>query len=232
MAIPSVTYPNFVNGTHADGPQVSQNFTDLINAMSDGTKDFSIAGLTVNGQTTYGGNLLPSADATYDFGSSSLRFATLYLSGTLTVPGTLTVTGSIAGSRVIVPLGGFSGSSLTTDGYIGMAYALSSPSATASWNYVAPRAGSIVGYSVGVVCTARTDSHVFKINIYKNEALVITGNTITTTATGNFADRATATRGTYTFAAGDRIEGYFDYTSGSAANALILNAMVELQFDT
>lgn len=45
MALPTVTY-TFINGQPSDGPQVSQNFTDLIAAMTDGTKDHTIAGLT------------------------------------------------------------------------------------------------------------------------------------------------------------------------------------------
>lgn len=48
MANPSVTY-TFLNTQTSDGPQVSQNFTDLINAMTDGTKDFSIMNLLVAG---------------------------------------------------------------------------------------------------------------------------------------------------------------------------------------
>lgn len=50
MAAPTVTYPSFLNDTVADGPQVSQNFTDVINAMTDGLKTFTISALTCNGQ--------------------------------------------------------------------------------------------------------------------------------------------------------------------------------------
>lgn len=54
MANPSVTY-TFTNSTTADGTQVSQNFTDLINAMTDGTKSFSIDALTVAGAALFNG---------------------------------------------------------------------------------------------------------------------------------------------------------------------------------
>jgi hypothetical protein len=87
MASPSVTY-TFSNSTTADGTQVNQNFTDLVNGVSDGTKDLSISALTcagnvnLNGNTTLGNassdvltatgfwssNLTPSAHNTYDFG--------------------------------------------------------------------------------------------------------------------------------------------------------------------
>lgn len=56
MASPSVTY-TFSNSTTADATQVNQNFTDLINGMSDGTKDFSISALTCAGTATLNGNV-------------------------------------------------------------------------------------------------------------------------------------------------------------------------------
>lgn len=46
MAAPSVTY-QFVNGQTSDGPQVSQNFTDIVNALTDGTSDVTIGTLTL-----------------------------------------------------------------------------------------------------------------------------------------------------------------------------------------
>lgn len=54
MANPSVTY-TFTNGTTADGSQVSQNFSDLIAGMTDGTKSFSIDALTVAGTALFNG---------------------------------------------------------------------------------------------------------------------------------------------------------------------------------
>lgn len=55
MPAPSITY-TFSNSTTADATQVNQNFTDLINGMSDGTKDFSISALTCAGVVTLNGN--------------------------------------------------------------------------------------------------------------------------------------------------------------------------------
>jgi hypothetical protein len=57
MAGPSVTY-TFTNGTTADGTQVSQNFTDLINGLTDGTKDLNINALTAAGTATLNGNII------------------------------------------------------------------------------------------------------------------------------------------------------------------------------
>jgi hypothetical protein len=55
MASPSVTY-TFTNGTTADASQVNQNFSDLISAMTDGSKSFSIDALTCAGVFTANGN--------------------------------------------------------------------------------------------------------------------------------------------------------------------------------
>lgn len=98
MSAITVTY-TFTNGAVADAVQVNQNFTDLINGTSDGTKDFSINALTVAGAATLNGNVTlgnASADdvtvtgslassipiktnATFDFGSSTLGLASIYL---------------------------------------------------------------------------------------------------------------------------------------------------------
>jgi hypothetical protein len=56
MASPSVTY-TFSNGTAADASQVNTNFTDLINGLTDGTKDLSISALTCAGTATLNGNI-------------------------------------------------------------------------------------------------------------------------------------------------------------------------------
>lgn len=98
MANPAVTY-TFSNSTTADATQVNQNFTDLINGATDGTKDYSISALTVAGAATLNGNITlgnASADdltitaslasslaikttATYNIGSSTLGLLSMYL---------------------------------------------------------------------------------------------------------------------------------------------------------
>jgi hypothetical protein len=54
VASPSVTY-TFSNSTTADATQVNQNFTDVINGLTDGTKDLSISALTCAGAATLNG---------------------------------------------------------------------------------------------------------------------------------------------------------------------------------
>jgi hypothetical protein len=62
MAAPSYSY-TLTNNTTADATQVMQNFNDILNGVSDGTKDLSIAALTVAGTTTLNGAM--------NFGNSS-----------------------------------------------------------------------------------------------------------------------------------------------------------------
>jgi hypothetical protein len=54
MAGPTVTY-TFANATTADATQVNQNFTDLINGMTDGSKDLNINALTCAGAAVFNG---------------------------------------------------------------------------------------------------------------------------------------------------------------------------------
>ena len=56
MASPAVTY-TFVNGNVADASQVNQNFTDIINSLTDGTKSLNIDALTCAGAFTANGSV-------------------------------------------------------------------------------------------------------------------------------------------------------------------------------
>ena len=98
MAYTTVTY-TFSNSTTADATQVNQNFTDLINGLSDGTKDISVNAITAAGTATLNGNVNlgnSSSDdltitaalassisvkttATYNIGSSTLGLISVYL---------------------------------------------------------------------------------------------------------------------------------------------------------
>ncbi len=101
MSAPSVTY-TFANSTTADATQVNQNFTDIINGVSDGTKDFSINALTCAGTATLNGSVnlgnaagddltitaslastLPvKTNASFDIGSATLGLRSIYVGGT------------------------------------------------------------------------------------------------------------------------------------------------------
>ena len=97
MAAPSLTY-TLTNGQTADADQVMQNFNDLLNGYTDGTKDLSISALTCAGTSTFNGavnlgnasgddltftgslaSTIPiKTTATYNIGSSTLGLAGIY----------------------------------------------------------------------------------------------------------------------------------------------------------
>ena len=83
MALPSVTN-TFTNGTDTDATAVNQNFTDLINAMTDSSKSFAIDVLTVGGTLGVIGN----------FAVNTNKFTVAASSGNTIVAGTLGVTGA------------------------------------------------------------------------------------------------------------------------------------------
>lgn len=92
MANIAVTY-SFSNGTTADATQVNENFTNIINGLSDGTKDISVSAITAAGTATFNGAVVLGnatgdditvtgsiassipikTDDTYDLGSTTLR---------------------------------------------------------------------------------------------------------------------------------------------------------------
>lgn len=138
MANISVTY-SFTNGTTADASQVNQNFTDIINGTSDGTKDFSISALTVAGTATLNGNInlgnASSDDITvtaslassipikttfsYDLGSATLGLRDIYLGSADSAARTTKIRGATVASSYTFTLpttGGTSGYFLTTNG--------------------------------------------------------------------------------------------------------------------
>jgi len=112
MAYMTVTN-TLVNGNTADAGELNTNFSDVIAATSDGTKDMNINALTCAGAVAFNGNMtlgnatsdtvtftarvasnfLPSADDTYDLGSSSLQWKQLY-SDDITINATTLVTDS------------------------------------------------------------------------------------------------------------------------------------------
>ena len=98
MAAPTITY-TLTNGTTADATKVMQNFNDLLNGITDGTKDLTINALTVAGALTANGDValgnfstdtitvsgslgssIPiSTNNSYDIGSATLGLAGVYL---------------------------------------------------------------------------------------------------------------------------------------------------------
>lgn len=93
MAAPSVTH-TFTNGTTADATEVNQNFTDVIDGITDGTEDLTISALTCQGTATFASTLnkvtltAPATSATITIANGK----------TFTCSNTLTFTGTDASS--------------------------------------------------------------------------------------------------------------------------------------
>jgi hypothetical protein len=134
MAFLSMTY-TFANSTTADAGQVNTNFQDVINATSDGTKDFNINALTcagaavLNGNITLGnastddltigaslaGTVLIKTNASFNFGDATHGFAGLYL-GNSTFTTKLATAATASYTFTLPVTGGSSGQVLKTDG--------------------------------------------------------------------------------------------------------------------
>ncbi len=100
MAAPSLTY-TLTNGNTADASQVMQDLNDILNGITDGTKDLTISALTMNGALNVKGNTtlgdaagdditvtgslastIPiKTNASFNIGSATLGLAGLYLGG-------------------------------------------------------------------------------------------------------------------------------------------------------
>ena len=136
MAAPSLTY-TLTNGTPADASQVQQNFNDLLNGITDGTKDLSISALTLAGTLTANGHvnlgnstsddvtitgslassLIPKTTNAYDLGSTTLGYRAAYYganSFTTKVQGSSSMAASWAWTWPTS--GGVNGKVLRTDG--------------------------------------------------------------------------------------------------------------------
>lgn len=92
MAAPSLTY-TLTNGNTADASQVMQNLNDILNGITDGTKDLTFDTLVTNGSTTLGSSAVDDitlngsiattlgikTTTSYDIGSTSIGLRAIYL---------------------------------------------------------------------------------------------------------------------------------------------------------
>ena len=137
MAAPAVTN-TFVNGTTADATEVNQNFTDVINGITDGTKDLTISALTVNGAAVFNANVTlgnatgdditftgrvasdidPKTAASNDLGDSTQTWRALYLDNTTNDSGTIYfdsgTTYYLQGNTAVLDVVGFTSLDLNT----------------------------------------------------------------------------------------------------------------------
>lgn len=136
MAAIAVTY-TFSNSTTADATQVNQNFTDILNGLSDGSKDISVNAGTFAGNVSFSGNTtIGNATAddltvtaslassipikttnSFDIGSSSLGLRALYFganSQTVNIKGSASM--SATWTLTLPVAAGTSGQLLRTNG--------------------------------------------------------------------------------------------------------------------
>lgn len=144
MANPSVTY-TFSNGTTADATQVNQNFTDLINGLTDGTKSLTVDAITAAGAVSFQGNVtlgngsvddltvsaslassIPiKTNNSFDIGSATLGLAGVYLGAPSSRSTRIRSNQSIAASfTLITPVSaGSAGQKMVTDGSGNLSFA-------------------------------------------------------------------------------------------------------------
>ena len=164
MPAPSVTY-TFSNGTTADATQVNQNFSDLVNGITDATKDLSIANLTVATALTASGTLAVTSTST--------------LSGNVTINNSKTLTISKTSSQLI-----FGTTNTTT---------ISATAPSASRIFTIPDAGSDVEFVMAggtqTIAGAKTFSSAVTINPTTNQLVLGVTNTTTISSTAPAASR-------------------------------------------
>lgn len=180
MAYPSVTY-TISNGNPNDGAQVAQNFTDLVNGLSDGTKDLNVAALTANGSITLGDNVADDltvtaslastfpikTNATYAFGSTTKGLTALYFGNstftigltcpTLAASYTLTLPTAVPASTLPVVMstaGALSTSAITQAMRAALGEQISSSSGNFSTTTVSSSV-SVTNLSVTITTTGR-----------------------------------------------------------------------------
>ena len=146
---------------------------------------------------------------------------------TLESTGNTTVTGELLGCRECVSFGlGSQVYPATT------AYWLNFEGNACSTTYGIPmlRAGSVIGISGIVNCTAKTTNGRFYNDVFKNDGTTVISDYVTITNTGIYTYQKTRARGTQTFVAGDIItaRGYSDLFVGTVIN----NVLVEVVFDS
>ena len=165
MPAPAYTY-TLTNGSTADASQVTQNFNDILNGVTDGTKNLSISALTVGGAATFNGamNFGSASDdditilgslassfpvktnTSYNIGAATLGLLSVYIGGTSTY--TTRILGAATSTWTLtLPVdGGSSGTYLQTNG-----------SGTTSWAKTAATADAITsGFVTSFVPVAKS----------------------------------------------------------------------------
>lgn len=203
MAIPSVTN-TFSNGTTADATQVNTNFTDLINALTDGTKSITVDAITAAGNVSFQGNVtlgngsvddltisaslastIPiKTNNSFDIGSATLGLAGVYLGAPSSRTTRVKSNQSIASSFTLtLPVSvGSAGQKAVTDGSGNLSFANSGPAQLD--NYALSASVATNALTVALKDASGSDASASSpIYIVHRNATVTTGTPSTTTVT-------------------------------------------------
>lgn len=202
MASPAVTF-TFVNSTTADGTQVNQNFTDLINGVTDGTKDLSISALTAAGTSTLNGSVVLGnsslkdltvnaslassipikTDNTYSIGAAGVGLAGLFLGNSSKTVKLAAPAGMSASYTLTLPVSGGTADYLTaTDGSGALSFVPAPKNFDHAINYslAASVATSVLTVTLNAA-DGTTPSSTNKVSVNFRNATLATGTPVTRT---------------------------------------------------
>lgn len=202
----TVTY-TFTNSTTADATQVNTNFTDIINGTTSGTKSFDIGSLIVEGTSTFQGavslgdgtpddiqwlgslaSTIPiKTNNTYNFGSSTLGLASVYLGGSTGSLTTRLLSGATGSSwsLTLPTTTGTSGQLLQTDGAGVTSWATSRRNPNAAQNYSLSTSVGTNAMTVNLLAQdGSTPSSTNAVDILFRNATAATGDSTLASVTG------------------------------------------------
>lgn len=206
MAAPSYTH-TLTNGTTADASQVMQNFNDLLNGITDGTKDLAIAGFTCSGNVSFEGNVtlgngsvddltinaslassIPvKTNNSFNIGSSTLGLASVYLgsAGGFT---TRLVGAATASYTLTFPVtGGTAGDSIETNGSGTLSF-LTQRSPSVATNYGITATVATNALTVALKAADGNDaSSTNPVRIVFRNSTAATGTPVTRSVTGSLS---------------------------------------------
>lgn len=233
MSYPSLTY-NFSDGQTSNATYVTQNFTDIVNGTSDGTKDWNIAGIHANAQSTLVAMTFPTNN-TYDVGSETYQWKNVYVKGeTKGSHGTFIFGSDFDNTAYPASSGNTKGDYVGVGGHIQYDVGdLGGIGPGEAYYHTMPKAGSIVSISVLIAITS--DSGSGSMRAYVND-LQVGSTTLTTSDPGNYSASSTYARGVHTFSAGDSIGAKINWirsvSSGSYSSVGHVTFIMEVVFDT
>ncbi len=243
MAFPSISYV-FTNGTTADATQVNQDYTDLINGFSDGTKSLNMAagtfsgtvsisgavtlGLSSSNLITFNGSLntsIPlSTTNSFDIGSDPFGLRSIYFGSGSSAHSTRLIGGAVTSAYTLtLPVTAPSnGQIIQSDGSGNLSF-INNPTSSISVNN-AGLASSVGSSALTVALKGQNGSdpsstNIVTVNFRNTTATTGTPSAVSVTAALSLTVASGATLG-HTSAAADYIYVYLINNAGTAELAV------------